>query len=230
MKIKIKNVEKIYPKFRLTIPEFNIEEGETIKLYGNNGAGKTTFLRLILDLIDKEKGTIYINNKSNNTFSNWKKKTASFLDESFLIQYLKVKEYFEFLADVYKVSKKTTSEISLLAQNFLDIEPILDVKINSLSTGNKVKVGILGTLLVDANLLIFDEPTANLDPKSRSSFISLIKKYRQENTCTIIISSHDLNTTYSIDGRNIILDIGEIAYNELDSSSSRKDIENLLLT
>ena len=80
----------------LDIPELNIPLGESFGLVGNNGAGKTTFFRLILDLIKSNSGMVLSNQKNVMLSEHWKGYTGSYLDEGFLIDYLTPEEYFEF--------------------------------------------------------------------------------------------------------------------------------------
>lgn len=83
----------------LQIDNLSIPKGQSFGLVGNNGAGKTTFFSLLLDLIQPTTGEIINNEIPVHTSENWKSFTASFLDESFLIGYLTPEEYFYFIGD-----------------------------------------------------------------------------------------------------------------------------------
>ena len=100
--ISISNLRKTYNKRTvLNIPNLTIKKGEVFGLVGNNGAGKTTFLRAILDLISIDNGEIrsgeFIVSKS----EDWKDYTLSYIDESFLIDFLTPEEYFYFIGNTY---------------------------------------------------------------------------------------------------------------------------------
>ncbi|PAU92974.1 hypothetical protein CK503_13690 [Aliifodinibius salipaludis] len=225
MTIYFNNVTKTYKDFSLSIPELHIKTGEVVKLFGKNGAGKTTLLRLIVDLVEVENGIVTIDGMETSKTAAWKKSTACFLDDSFLIKYLEVQEYYKLLYNFYSIPSKSASEVNELAGNFLDMYSLKDKRIENLSTGNQVKVGVLGTLLVEPKLLILDEPIANLDPESRIILISLLKRYKANNDCTIILSSHDLNVTNRITGRSIILDNGAIKYDQYDQKNNLEKIQ-----
>lgn len=224
MTVIFDRITKSYGTFCLDIPRLQLNSGEVIKLYGNNGAGKTTMLRLIVDLVEADGGTITLDGINPATTDKWKKNVASYFDESFLIQYLKVKEYFDFLFNVYKKPGMKLDEIDEKYGDFFAATDYKNKKITDLSTGNKVKVGVLGTLMLDARLLILDEPMANLDPKSRINLVSLIKDYSTRKKCTVIVSSHDLDITNRIPGRSIILENGKLVYDDPDTVNNSDKI------
>ena len=89
MDIEINNLVKSYNKIEvLNISSLSIKKGEVFGLVGNNGAGKTTFIRLLLDLIQSASGNVLINGKKVGKYESWKKNTASFIDDTFLIPFL----------------------------------------------------------------------------------------------------------------------------------------------
>jgi ABC-2 type transport system ATP-binding protein len=227
MSIKINNLVKRYTDFSLSIDNLIIESGELVKLYGNNGAGKTTLLQSILDLIEIDEGSIKIGGEKNTEFGDWKYHTASFLDESYLMNYLSVCEYLELVSNLYKKSS-SDSKINSFAEGFFDYNQQKNKNISELSSGNKLKVGILSTLITEANYVLLDEPLANLDPRSKNKFIELINKYKKDYKATIIVSSHDIDTTNRLAGRNLILENGKLIFDKADVESLKQDIELVL--
>jgi len=108
--IKVNDLTKIYSDTTvLDIPNLEIKKGESFGLVGNNGAGKTTFFRLILDLIRASNGTILSNGEDVAKSENWKNYTGSYLDKSFLIDFLTPEEYFDFIGYFYGLSKDDTT-------------------------------------------------------------------------------------------------------------------------
>ena len=96
--INVQGIKKQYNNLvALDIPAMEIAAGECFGLIGNNGAGKTTFFRLILDLLAATDGVITSKNISVSQSETWKKYTGSYLDEGFLIDYLSPVEYFDFV-------------------------------------------------------------------------------------------------------------------------------------
>ena len=98
MQVVVTGLQKLFgPKVGVDIPALQIAPGETFGLVGSNGAGKTTFLRLLLDLLKPSAGMVTIDGQSVATSANWKSSTGSYLDESFLLDFLTADEFFEFI-------------------------------------------------------------------------------------------------------------------------------------
>ena len=93
--------------------------GESFGLVGNNGAGKTTFFSLLLDLIEPSQGQISNNEVVVNKSEDWKSFTTAFLDETFLIGYLTCEEYFYFLGELRNQTKEQVDEFLTIYADFL---------------------------------------------------------------------------------------------------------------
>ena len=210
--IKIENLKKSYKKqTALSIPELTINDGEILGLVGNNGAGKTTFLRSILDLIQLDSGSVTIHGILNTSTDAWKKYTASYLGVSFLIPFLSVEEYFEFVSKLYGINTEGVSESYERFNKFFSDEILAQKKIIAdFSQGNKNKIGIAAALMPKSKILLLDEPYSNLDPRSQNSLSNLIKDLKTDGNTTVILSSHDLNHITNICDRVVILEKGTI--------------------
>jgi ABC-2 type transport system ATP-binding protein len=212
--------------FQLSIDNLQINQGESFGLLGNNGAGKTTLFRLILDLIEPNSGTISINRKPVNTTEDWKFLTGSFLDESFLIDYLSALEYFEMLGKLKGVSKESLLELIRTHRSFLGDDMFVKGKlIRDLSKGNKSKVGIFSAIIGTPQIIILDEPFANLDPSSQIKLKEILKKKQNEEGTTLLISSHDLKHMSEVSTRIVILHNGQIVKDENTNENTLKDLE-----
>ena len=115
----------------LQLPELNIPKGQRFGLVGNNGAGKTTFFSLILDLIESTSGRITINEIDVKSSEDWKPFTAAFIDESYLIGYLTVEEYYYFLGNLRGLSTKEIDTWVLNFESFFNGEILGKKKLNS---------------------------------------------------------------------------------------------------
>jgi len=105
--IKINNLQKDFGEKRaVDIDNYVINNGDILGLVGNNGAGKTTFFRLILDLLQASNGAAFINDIDSSKSEEWKNFTGAFIDEGFLIDYLTPEEYFYFIGKMYGLKKK----------------------------------------------------------------------------------------------------------------------------
>ena len=225
--IEIKNLQKIYgTKTVVNISELTINAGETIGLVGNNGAGKTTLFRMILDLIRPNEGEIFIKGVNVSTSDTWKDYTASYLDEGFLIDYLTPEEYFKFIGGLHNISEVDVQEFLNKYLDFFNGEVLKSGKyIRDFSKGNQNKVGIAAAFLQNPELLVLDEPFANLDPTTQIRLKTLLKSMKQQRAITTLISSHDLNHVTEVCDRIILLEKGLIIKDFQTNENSLKELE-----
>jgi len=210
----------------LDLPNLKINKGEAFGLVGNNGAGKTTFFRLILDLIRASSGMVKINNENVAENADWKKITGSFLDENFLIDFLTPEEYFEFLANIHQLPKGDLEKFYEDFETFFNNEVLNKKKyIRELSKGNQQKVGIAGALLTKPDILVLDEPFNGLDPTTQIRLINLLNELKKQTEITMLISSHDLNHVTEVCERIVVLDDGKVFKDIVKSSTTLKELE-----
>ena len=210
--ITVSNLAKAYSgKWVVDIESLRIDEGEMIGLVGNNGAGKTTFFRLLLDLIRANKGEILVKDTNIAESEDWKNYTAAYLDEGFLIGYLTPEEYFYFTGRLSGLSKANVDEFLCRFELFFDGSVLGSGKyIRDLSKGNQFKVGIAAALLQDPQILILDEPFANLDPTTQMRLIKMLREVHEQRRLTILVSSHDLNHITDVCSRILLMEGGKI--------------------
>jgi len=225
--ITINNLSKVYEtKKVLSIDNLDFHKGQTIGLVGNNGAGKTTLFSLILDLIEPSSGFVSIEEEKVNESENWKNKVGAFIDETFLIGYLTPEEYFYFLGELRGQTKAKVDEFLKNFNDFFNGE-ILNAKkyIRDLSKGNMKKVGIIGALIGTPQIIILDEPFANLDPSTQIKLKNLIRDWSQNSDSTFLISSHDLAHTTEVCERIVVINKGELVKDIQTSPETLRDLE-----
>ena len=224
--IQFKNITKKYGNTTvLDIPDLEIREGENLGLVGNNGAGKTTAFSLILDLIQATTGQILSKGTDVSKEESWKAYTSSFLDESFLIDFLTPNEYFDFVATLFNWNSATLYEFLNGYEEFFNEEIIGKKKyIRDLSKGNQKKVGLVGALIGHPEVVVLDEPFSNLDPTSQIRLKRLIKQTSEGKT--FLISSHDLNHVVEVCDRIVILEKGFIVKDLVNNEAAVKEIES----
>lgn len=227
--IKVHNLSKIYNGYRvLNIEHLEIQKGESFGLVGNNGAGKTTFFSLLLDLIQPSTGNIISNGIEIHTSEKWKSFTNAFLDESFLIGYLTPDEYFNFIGELRGLSKAETLEFVKPFQVFFNDEILGGKKyIRDLSKGNQKKVGIAAAFIGNPEVVILDEPFANLDPTTQIRLKNLLKEIAQKKQITMLISSHDLQHTIEVSNRIVALEKGKIVKDLITNENTMAELEAL---
>ncbi len=210
--IQVQNLKKAYNgTLVLDLPGFEIPTGQSFGLVGNNGAGKTTFFSLLLDLIEPSEGFIKNNGVIVNKSEDWKTFTTAFLDESFLIGYLTCEEYFYFLGELRNQTKAQVDAFITQYADFFNDEILGKNKfIRDLSKGNQKKVGIIGTFIGNPKVIILDEPFANLDPTTQIRLKKILKNIAASKQTTLLVSSHDLNHTFEISDRIVCFEKGRI--------------------
>ncbi|WP_296147193.1 ABC transporter ATP-binding protein [uncultured Flavobacterium sp.] len=210
----------------LKIDNLEIQKGESFGLVGNNGAGKTTFFSLLLDLIQPTTGYIKNNNFQVDKTEGWKTLTASFLDESFLIGYLTPEEYFYFIGDLRGQNKADVDALLSKYAEFFNGEILNSKKyIRDFSKGNQKKVGIIATLIGKPEVIILDEPFANLDPTTQFRLKKIIKELADDPNVTVLVSSHDLQHTVEVSSRIVALHKGEVVKDIQTSAETLHELE-----
>ncbi|NDP28114.1 MAG: ABC transporter ATP-binding protein [Flavobacterium sp.] len=225
--IQVQNLSKSYNGTTvLKMESLEIPKGQSFGLVGNNGAGKTTFFSLLLDLIQPSTGNIFNNEIQVNTSENWKPFTSSFLDESFLIGYLTPEEYFYFIGDLRNQNKADVDALLAKHEEFFNGEILKNKKyLRDLSKGNQKKVGIIATLIGNPAVIILDEPFANLDPTTVSRLKKIIKELARNPDVTVLVSSHDLQHTVEVSDRIVVLNKGEIVKDIQTSQETLQELE-----
>jgi ABC-2 type transport system ATP-binding protein len=229
MEIEIKNLTKSYNRQTvLTINELSITKGELIGLIGNNGAGKTTFLRLLTDLIKADSGTVFSRGEKINKTENWKYYTSAYIDTGFLIEFFTPEEYFHFIASNYNVSNVEVKSLLNQFTDFMNGEILGKKKyIRDFSTGNKQKIGIIGAIISKPEILFLDEPFNFLDPSSQYFISNYLSELNRKLNTTIMISSHNLECVFSIASRILLLDKGLIIKDSSHVNSElREELNN----
>jgi ABC-2 type transport system ATP-binding protein len=226
--IQVNNLSKIYGNGVrvLNIENLEIPKGQSFGLVGNNGAGKTTFFSLLLDLIQPSSGHIINNKVQVNTSEAWKPFTAAFIDESFLISYLTAEEYFYFIGDLRGQNKADVDALLKKHEEFFNGEILNSRKyLRDLSKGNMKKVGIIATLIGNPEVIILDEPFANLDPTTVNRLKKIIKELAEDPNRTVLVSSHDLVHTVEVCNRIVALHLGEVVKDIQTSPETLKELE-----
>jgi len=225
--IKIRNITKTYSKETvLKIDYLDINSGQTFGLVGNNGAGKTTLFSLLLDLIKPTTGEVLNNGINVRTSEDWKSFTSAFLDESFLVSYLMPEEYFYFVGELRNFSKKQVDEFLKQFEDLFNGEILGGKKfIRDLSKGNQKKVGIVAALIGDPEVIILDEPFANLDPTTQIRLKKIIKTLSQKVGVTVLVSSHDLQDVTEVSDRIVLLEKGLVIKDIKKTQKTLKDLE-----
>ena len=186
--IEIANLTKYYGKARgIEDVSFSVKEGEIFGFIGPNGAGKTTTIRLLVGLIFPSSGSASIFGKDCLASGPEIRREVGYLPgEVFFYDRMKVSQMLSYASSFY--DKDCTKRISDLCAR---LEVDTSRRLDSLSYGNRKKVGIVLGLLHSPRLIILDEPTSGLDPLMQQTFFEIIRE-EQARGVTVLFSSHIL--------------------------------------
>lgn len=211
----------------LNISSLQIPKGQSFGLVGNNGAGKTTLFNILLDLIRPTTGMITSNEIQVNKSESWKTFTGSFIDESFLIGYLTPEEYFDFIGDLRGMKKSDIIDYLTQFDEFFNGEVLGKKKyLRDLSKGNQKKAGIVAAMMGNPQVIILDEPFANLDPTTQIRLKKILKKITDDRDITVLVSSHDLSHVTEVCERIVVLDKGIVVKDLETSKETLQELES----
>jgi len=210
----------------LNIESLEIPKGQSFGLVGNNGAGKTTYFSLLLDLITPTTGYIENNGILVHKSEDWKPFTSAFIDETFLIGYLTAEEYFYFIGELRGQNKADVDALVSQFEDFFHGEILGKKKyLRDLSKGNQKKAGIVSALIGSPDVIILDEPFANLDPTTQIRLKGIVKDLAEKQGVTVLISSHDLMHVTDVCERIVVLEKGQVIKDLATSEATLKELE-----
>lgn len=184
--IEIKNLTKSYKDFTLDNITLNLPSGCIMGLIGENGAGKSTTLKLILNMISRDSGEIKLFGKDNRESIKLAKEDIGVVpDEIGIPVSLNAKQVGNIMSNIFK------SWDAKAYSNYLEKLAVPEKKkFQALSRGMKMKLGIAIAMSHDPKLLILDEPTSGLDPVVRDEVVDMFNDFTRDENHSILISSH----------------------------------------
>ncbi|GAB3250614.1 ABC transporter ATP-binding protein [Larkinella harenae] len=214
MELIIKELSKSY-QGRKVLDSINIEfrGGNVIGLLGKNGAGKTTFLNCLIDLVQPDAGGFVFNGQPlTGDRLPFKRVLGVLSDVLPPVPEFSGFDYLRFVGILHEVDEVTFQQRSKeLTEFFFDDTEAIKKKISTYSTGMIKKIGLCGALLTVPAILLLDEPFAGLDPLSVNQLISFLKHYRRADRF-VVIASHDLNYIQEVATHIVILDEATIKF------------------
>lgn len=182
--IEIKNLSKKF-KRNIIFEDISLElkAGDLIHLYGSNGSGKSTLFKMIVGIMDPDKGTITIENgkRIGAVIEN-----PGFIENETILYNLR---YLYSLTNNY--NEKVEEKIKQLCQEF-DLDLYSNDKMKDYSVGMRQKTAIIQAIMEDQDIILLDEPTRGLDQAAVEKVFEIIKNYAKQKNKLIIIASHDL--------------------------------------
>lgn len=208
----------VHPKYKIFTAvnsiNFNVQEGELVGYIGENGAGKSTTIKMLTGLLTPTSGKVIIDGlvPYENRIENNKKigavfgrKTQLWWDLPVIESFRLIKKLYEIPEGEYRQNLKTFTEI-------LDLEDLLEKQVKNLSLGQKMRCEIALTFLHNPKIVYLDEPTIGLDVLVKEKIRKFIRDINKEKKTTVILTTHDLKDIEDVCNRIILLDKGNIIY------------------
>ena len=191
---------------------FEIQDGEIVGFLGENGAGKTTALKMITGYLSPTSGTVEVNNLNISDHALEIQTQIGYLPElNPLYPEMTVYEYLEFIAKIRKITGKQFRNALSRVVDKCGLQGVVHKHISSCSKGYKQRIGLAGSMIHDPKILILDEPVTGLDPNQIVEIRELIKSLGREKL--VLMSSHILQEIQATVDRIMIIHQGEIVAN-----------------
>ena len=209
--IHVKNLTKYFgPIMAVNDVSFQVEKDEIVGLLGNNGAGKTTIMRILTTYLPASSGIARVAGFDVMTQSMDVRRRVGYLPESIpLYPEMRVLEYLDFRAKLKGVDRKTRPGRIAHCLDVCRIKEVQRLLLGTLSKGYRQRVGLADAMLADPPILILDEPTDGLDPGQKQETLNLLRELGK--THTIMLSSHLLSEVETLVQRVIVIRRGIVA-------------------
>lgn len=208
--IEIKNLKKYFGDTKAVDDiSFYVETGNLFAFLGLNGAGKSTTINILVGLLTKDSGECFVNNTSIDDINKILPNIGIVFQSSVLDKNLSVYDNLRYRAMLYGMNKKEFEANLEYFINKLDLQEILKKQFDKLSGGQKRKVDIVRALIHKPKILILDEPTTGLDPKTRKLVWDMINEFRKTTNLTVLLTTHYMEEA-SIADNVVIIDGGKI--------------------
>ncbi|KEK21694.1 ABC transporter ATP-binding protein [Bacillus gaemokensis] len=193
---------------------FTVKQGEMVGYIGENGAGKSTTIKMLTGILTPTSGQITVNGMNPHKQREEFVRTIGvvFGQRSQLWWDIAVQESFRLLKKVYGVSDKQYKEHMEHVIETLDIGPLLDKPVRKLSLGQRMRCELAAALIHNPPLLFLDEPTIGLDVLVKLKIREFLKEMNERYKTTILLTTHDITDIEALCERVIMLDEGNIMY------------------
>lgn len=208
--LEISELCKKYKRFQLNNVSIKLEKGVIMGFVGSNGAGKTTVIKSILNLINKDSGAIKLfGEDTQDNFVELKDRIGFVFEDNCFFDHLNLKEQKNLVAPFYS----NWNEAAFL--NYADrFGLVLKKKYKTLSRGMKVKFALALALSHHAELLILDEPTSGLDPMFRHELMDILAEYISDGDKSVFFSTHIISDLEQVADYITFIDQGEIVFSQ----------------
>lgn len=195
---------------------FDVEQKDILGYIGPNGAGKSTTIKVLSGILKPDSGTCIVDGMVpwEDRKAYVKKIGVMFGQRSQLLWDLTPRDSFELLRGIYKVDSNDYKESIAALVDMLDIGELLDKNVRQMSLGQRIRCELAATFIHDPSIVFLDEPTIGLDIETKRKFHSFIMEINKYRNVTLFITTHDLDDIQSLCNRLIIINDGEVFFND----------------
>ena len=229
--LQLKHIYKRYAGGVTAVSDFtlDIDDKEFIILVGPSGCGKSTTLRMVAGLEEISEGELYIGGRLVNDVAPKDRDIAMVFQNYALYPHMTVFENMAFGLKLRKTPKDEIKKRVTEAAKILDIEHLLDRKPKALSGGQRQALTLLMATLKKPKLLLLDEHTAALDPKTAAKVLSLTEELVSENNLTTLMVTHNMKDAIAIGNRLIMMNNGKVIYDVAGEEKKKLTVDDLLI-
>lgn len=196
--LKVENLEKSFGDVKaVNNLSFKVERGKLFAFLGQNGAGKSTTINMLIGTLAMDKGSIIYD--GNKTFKEFKEKIGVVYQNNIFDEDLTVKENLKLFGRLYSKNNESINEQYEKLSTIFDFKEYEKKKFKNLSGGQKRKVEIARALFNNPEILFLDEPTTGLDPKTRIDVWKIINEIRLKSNMTVFLTTHYMEETADAD-------------------------------
>lgn len=210
---------------------FQIKRGEFVGYVGENGAGKSTTIKMLTGILVPTSGSAFVNGIA--PYKDRKKNALKigvvFGQRTQLWWDLPVQESFEMLKVIFRVPKNIFEHQMARLEKTLDLKPLLKMPVRKLSLGQRMRCDIAASLIHKPPVLFLDEPTIGLDVLVKETIRNFLTEINRDEGTTIILTTHDMNDIEQLCKRLIILDEGKVIYDGETEALKRKFIHEKII-
>ncbi len=193
---------------------FSVKEGECVGFIGPNGAGKSTTIKILTGILKPTSGTVQVIG-----FDPYKDRNAYcqnigvvFGQRTQLWWDIAVRESFELLRRIYKVSQDDFDRVAGKLIKSFEVEELLSVPVRKLSLGQRMKCDLVASLIHSPKILFLDEPTIGLDTIAKAAIREILRTLNKDCGTTILLTTHDLPEIEELCERIVVIDTGKVIY------------------
>ena len=228
--IEFKNICKKYPNGFEAVKDFNleIEDKEFIIFVGPSGCGKSTTLRMVAGLEDISSGELWIGDKLVNDVEPKDRDIAMVFQNYALYPHMTVYDNMAFGLKLRKVPKDEIDKMVKEAAKILDLTALLDRKPKALSGGQRQALTLLMATIQKPKLLLLDEHTAALDPKTAKRVLELTNEVILEHNLTALMITHNMKDAIAYGNRLVMMHEGRIIFDVSGEEKKKLKVSDLL--